>query len=137
MSEPSQRHYSRGQLSKQSGVNSETIRYYEKIGLLRSPGRTIGGHRIYKDQHLKQISFIRRSRELGFTLKEIESLQDLVDSGDYSCETVRDLTVAHLTEVDQKIADLQKIRSTLHGMIGDCDGGSTPDCSIVDTLFPS
>ena len=136
MSESIQEKYSRGQLAKKSGVNSETIRYYEKIGLLGSPGRTEGGHRIYKRQHLKQITFIKRSRELGFTLKEIEGLQNLVDGGSYTCEEVRDLTIVHLTEVEQKIADLQKIQSTLNGLIKDCDGGLTPNCSIVDTLFP-
>ena len=126
---------SRGKLAKQSGVNSETIRYYEKIGLMPDPIRSSGGHRIYKRPHLKRLSFIRRTRELGFTLKEVRGLLGLVDGGDYTCAEVRNRTIRHLDDVAQKIRDLQKMQRTLKSMASKCDGGLVPDCPIVDTLF--
>ncbi|MEO2174160.1 MAG: helix-turn-helix domain-containing protein [bacterium] len=129
--------FTRGELAKTTKVNSETIRYYEKIGLIQSPARTAGGHRIYAERHLNRVSFIRRSRELGFSLKEIRNLIELVDSGCYTCEEVRDRTVIHLSDIEQKLADLQNMQINLKDMISKCDGGLTPDCSIVDTLLSS
>lgn len=126
---------SRGTLAKQSGVNSETIRYYEKIGLMPDPIRSSGGHRIYEQPHLKRLSFIRRTRELGFTLEEIRGLLGLVDGGDYTCAEVRNRTLSHLDDVAQKIRDLQKMQRTLKSMVSKCDGGLVPDCPIVDELF--
>lgn len=126
---------SRGTLAQHSGVNSETIRYYEKIGLMPDPMRTSGGHRIYEQPHLKRLSFIRRTRELGFTLEEVRGLLGLVDGGDYTCAEVRDRTLSHLDDVAQKIRDLQKMQRTLKSMASKCDGGLVPDCPIVDALF--
>ena len=126
---------SRGTLAKHSGVNSETIRYYEKIGLMPDPGRSSGGHRIYEQPHLKRLSFIRRTRELGFTLEEVRGLLGLVDGGDYTCAEVRNRTMSHLDDVAQKIRDLQKIQRTLKSMASKCEGGLVPECPIVDTLF--
>ena len=126
---------SRGSLSKLTGVNIETIRYYEKIGLMPDPARSSGGHRIYDQSHLKRLSFIRRSRELGFTLQEIRELLELVDGGDYTCAEVRDRTLHHLDDVALKIRDLQKMQSTLKSMASKCDGGLVPECPIVDELY--
>jgi len=126
---------SRGSLAARSGVNSETIRYYEKIDLMPDPIRSSGGHRIYELEHLKRLSFIRRSRELGFTLREIRGLLSLVDGGDYTCAEIRDRTLSHLDDVTKKIRDLQKMQSTLKSMASKCNGGLAPDCPIVDTLF--
>ena len=126
---------SRGMLAQRSGVNGETIRYYEKIGLMPDPMRTSGGHRIYRKPHLKRLSFIRRTRELGFTLEEVRGLLGLVDGGDYTCAEVRDRTLSHLDDVAQKIRDLQKMQRTLRSMASKCDGGLVPDCPIVDALF--
>ena len=126
---------SRGSLSKRTGVNSETIRYYEKIGLMPPPSRSSGGHRVYGQSDLKRLSFIRRSRELGFTLRETRDLLELVDGGQYTCAEVRDRTISHLADVTQKIRDLRKIRETLKTMASKCDGGSVPDCPIVDELY--
>ena len=126
---------SRGELANQTGVNSETIRYYEKIGLMPNPARSAGGHRMYDQSHLKRLSFIRRSRELGFTLQEIRELLQLVDGGNYTCAEVRDRTVVHLDDVSRKIRDLQKMQRTLKSMASKCDGGLVPDCPIVDALF--
>ena len=126
---------SRGILAKRSGVNSETIRYYEKIELMPDPVRSEGGHRIYNDTHLRRLLFIRRCRELGFTLEEISGLLELVDKGDYTCAEVRDRTTVHLDDVRKKIRDLQKMQRTLKTMISQCDGGLVPECPIIDALF--
>ncbi len=117
---------SRGTLAKQSGVNIETIRYYENIELMPDPMRSEGGHRLYNETHLQRLSFIRRCRELGFTLKEIRGLLKLVDGGDYTCAEVRDLTIEHLDDVKQKINDLKKMQSTLKTMVSQCDGELEP-----------
>ena len=125
----------RGVLAKQSGVNSETIRYYEKIGLMPDPIRSEGGHRLYNDTHLRRLLFIRRCRELEFTLKEVRGLLELVDEGDYTCAEVRERTIVHLDDVRQKIRDLQKMQRTLKIMVSQCDGGLVAECPIIDTLF--
>ncbi len=126
---------SRGLLAKETGVNIETIRYYEKIGLMPDPARSSGGHRIYDQSNLKRLSFVRRSRELGFTLREIRELLKLVDGGDYTCAEIRDRTMFHLDDVATKIRDLQKMQRTLKKMASKCDGGLVPECPIVDALY--
>ena len=126
---------SRGSLSVATGVNIETIRYYEKIGLMPDPARSPGGHRIYDQLHLMRLSFIRRSRQLGFTLKEIRQLLELVDGGDYTCAEVHSRTMTHLNDVAKKIRDLQKMQRTLEALASKCDGGLVPKCPIVDALY--
>ena len=128
---------SRGVLSKKTGVNGETIRYYEKIKLMPEPARSSSGYRIYDDSHLKRLSFIKRCRELGFTLKEIAALLRLVESGSYTCAEIRDHTIAHLIDVDEKIRDLRKMQRTLRNMVSECEGEMAPECPIVESLFPS
>ena len=125
---------SRGKMAKKSGVNAETIRYYEDIGLLPEPSRSENNYRIYNQSHLKRLFFIRRTRELGFTLKEVEKLLELVDGGSYTCAEVQKRTESHLADVHQKIADLEKMRETLKGMVSKCNGGLIPDCPIIEQL---
>lgn len=127
--------FSRGTLAGHCGVNSETIRYYEKKGLMPDPPRSAGGHRIYDQSHLKRLSFIRRTRELGFTIREVRDLLDLVDSEEYTCAEVRNRTVVHLRDVEQKLRDLQNMQQTLNSMVSKCDGGLVPQCPIIDALF--
>jgi len=127
--------YSRGSLAKQTGVNIETIRYYEKIALLHEPPRSQAGHRVYDQTHLQRLSFIRRGRELGFTLDEVRGLLNLVDTGDYTCAEVRDRTAVHLGDVRQKIRDLKKMEHVLKDMVAECDSNTVPDCPIVEALF--
>lgn len=131
----SNKQLSRGALASFSGVNGETVRYYERIGLMPDPGRSSGGHRVYEQEHVKRLSFIRRTRELGFTLKEVRDLLALVDGGDYTCAEVRDRTLAHLDDVAAKIRDLQKMQRTLKSISSKCDGGLVPDCPFVDALY--
>ena len=128
-------HFSRGSLAKHSGVNIETIRYYEKIELMPNPMRSEGGHRLYNKAQLQRLSFIKRCRELGFTLKEIRDLLTLVDGGDYTCTEVRDRTIDHLADIGKKLSDLKKMQRTLKIMVSQCDGELAPKCPIVDTLF--
>ena len=126
-----------GQLSKRTGCNIETIRYYERIGLLPAPPRTQGGHRLYGESDLRRLAFIRRSRELGFTVDEVRSLLRLVDDRSYTCAEVRSLTLEHLTEVRKKIADLRRLRKTLAGIVARCAGDTVPECPVIDALFQS
>lgn len=124
-----------GSLSKQTGCNIETIRYYEREGLLPDPPRTDGGHRMYAEEHLKRLTFIRRSRELGFTLEEIRGLLRMVDGEHYSCAEVKSLTLEHLHDVRGKLADLKKLEKVLKQLADQCTGDETPDCPIVEALF--
>ena len=124
-----------GALSGRTGCKIETIRYYEKIGLLPAPPRSAGGRRLYSHAHLKRLTFIRRSRQLGFHLHEIRELLNLVDGGSYTCDEVKKLTLTHAGEVERKIADLQRMRSVLREITSKCSGGKVPDCPIIDALF--
>lgn len=126
-----------GALSKRTGVHIETIRYYERIGILPPPPRSSGGHRLYRAGHLKRLAFIRRSRALGFTLDEIRTLLGLVSGGAYTCAEVRSLALDHLAQIRAKIADLQRMAGTLEATIARCDGSDTPDCPIIDALLAS
>jgi MerR family mercuric resistance operon transcriptional regulator len=129
------RRLTRGVVSKLTGCNIETLRYYERAGLMPDPARSEGGHRIYTDDQVRRLMFIRRCRQLGFTVEQIRELLRLVDGGDYTCAEVRVITVDHLDDVGRKIADLRKIQTTLRDMAAECDGGDVPECPIVDVLF--
>jgi MerR family transcriptional regulator, mercuric resistance operon regulatory protein len=122
-----------GALSERTGVNVETIRYYEREGLLPSAPRTAGGHRVFGEAHLRRLLFIRRSRELGFSGTEVRALLGLVD-GSCTCGEVRDLTLRHLAGVRARIADLRRLEKTLIAISSHCEGGDTPDCPIVEAL---
>jgi MerR family mercuric resistance operon transcriptional regulator len=123
-----------GALSEQTGVSVETIRYYEREGLLPSAPRTAGGHRAFGEAHLRRLIFIRRSRELGFSGAEVRTLLGFVDGG-YTCGEVRDLTLRHLASVRAKLADLRHLEETLITISSRCEGDDMPDCPIVEALF--
>ncbi len=125
----------RGELAQRSGCNIETVRFYEKQGLLPPPPRTTGGHRDYDAEHLKRLTFIRRSRELGFTLDNVRSLLTLVDGSHWTCAEVRAMTLEHLADVRRKIVDLEKLAQILEDMAAHCDGGAVPECPIIDALL--
>lgn len=124
-----------GGLSRQTGVNIETIRYYERVGLLPAPPRTEGGHRLYDQSHLRRLTFIRRSRGLGFPLDEVRGLLRLVDGGDFTCAEVEAIALQHLDEIRRKISDLRKLERVLGKMADQCDGGTVPQCPVIDALF--
>lgn len=125
----------RGALAARSGCNVETIRYYEQIGILPAPPRSQGGHRLYGHDLIKRLTFVRRSRELGFTLEEIRQLLRLVDGGNYTCAQIETLAHEHARDIRQKIADLKKLKSALETMASHCTGGEVPECPIIDELF--
>jgi MerR family mercuric resistance operon transcriptional regulator len=124
-----------GALSERSGVNIETIRYYEKIGVMPTPARSAGGYRIYGADHVRRLHFVRRGRELGFSLDELRGLLRLVDGHAYTCGEVHALTVQHLSDIRQKIVDLKRLQRVMSDMAAQCTGGQVPECPIIDALF--
>jgi MerR family mercuric resistance operon transcriptional regulator len=127
-----------GELSRRTGVNIETIRYYERIKMLPAPPRTASGRRVYGPTETRAIAFIRRSRELGFTLNEVRTLLGLsVGNGQGACAEVREIAAKHLAEVKAKIADLKAMQGVLADAVRRCDGGETPGCPLIETLSRS
>jgi MerR family mercuric resistance operon transcriptional regulator len=124
-----------GALSKHTGVKVETIRYYEKSGIMPNPPRSAGGFRMYRQEHLNRLRFIRRCRQLGFSMSDIEGLLGLVDDRGYTCGEVRALTVEHADLVKQKITDLKRLEKTLRGIAAQCTGKEVPECPIIDALL--
>jgi DNA-binding transcriptional MerR regulator len=123
-----------GQLGKRSGVNIETIRYYEKIALLPPPDRTPAGYRQYDDSHVRRLRFIRRGRDLGFSVEAIRTLLSLAEHPDQPCAGADRLVAGHLADVERKIADLSRLRSELQGL-GNCCGHVVAECRIIDSLI--
>ena len=124
----------RGELAKRTGCNIETIRYYERIGLLPDPPRSENGFRSYEERHLTRLTFIRRARELGFTLEEVQNLLRLVDGGHYTCAQVQELALRHADEIQRKINDLHRMHRALKEMSAQCSGEEVPTCPIVEIL---
>lgn len=125
-----------GPLSKRSGVNIETIRYYERIGLIARAPRSEGRHRLYGSDDVMRLVFIRRSRAIGFSLDDIRNLLKLADRG-HTCGEVRELTLAHVAGIQAKIADLERMAHLLRETAARCEGGTAPDSPIIETLFHS
>ena len=130
-----QKKVTRGLLARESGVNPETIRYYEKIGLLPEPRRSEGGHRIYSDSDQQRLYFIRRCREMGFTLEEVRELLTLVDRQQASCERVQGIAMAHAASIGRKIDDLMRMQKTLQELADRCSGEQVPDCPVIEALM--
>src|SRR5882672_10661416 len=129
--------FSIGILSKRSGVNIESIRYYERVDLLRKPARSTGGYRLYRSGDIDRLCFIRRARDLGFSLDEIRRLLDLADQKSRSCRRVHDIAVDHLAEVRAKIGDLRRMERVLATMVKACTQGTMPACPLLETLAQS
>jgi MerR family mercuric resistance operon transcriptional regulator len=124
-----------GKLSRRTGVNIETIRYYERIKMLPAPPRTASGRRVYGPAETRTLAFIRRSRELGFTLDEIRALLALSDdNGREICAEARDLAAGHLADVRAKIADLRAMERVLADAVRRCEAGEAPGCPLINTL---
>ena len=123
-----------GKLSERTGVNIETIRYYERIELLPTPARTAGRHRAYDGRHVQRLSFIRRSRELGFSLDDIRTLLRVADRGDMTCATAQGVTHQHLDAVRGKIASLKRLERALKDMAATCQPGNQASCPIIEAL---
>lgn len=126
-----------GDLAKATATKVETVRYYERTGLTPAPARTQGNYRSYTADHLRRLSFVRRSRELGLTIEQVRALLDLADQRDRSCAAVDAIAREHLAEVDHKLADLAALRHELDEMIGRCRHGAVvAECRIIEALAP-
>jgi len=123
-----------GEAAATSGCHLETIRYYERIGLISPPNRTSSGYRAYSQSDVDRLRFISRGRELGFSLEEIRSLLRLNDDLSMSCCDVDAIARRHLTDVHGRIAELQRIASDLERVIANCVGGERDSCTILGTL---
>jgi MerR family transcriptional regulator, mercuric resistance operon regulatory protein len=123
-----------GKLADAAGVHLETIRYYERIGVMPKPARTTSGYRSYGVEHARRLSFIRRARELGFAIEEIKTLLALAEPGHRSCADVRLLAVARLSDVRAKISDLRRLERILARTVAQCSGDATPACPVLDML---
>ena len=123
-----------GELSRATGTNIETIRYYERIGLLPAPARTDANYRSYGTGHRSRLSFVRHSRDLGFTIEEIRSLLDLSDHPGRDCGEADRIATRHLEQVEEKIAQLSLLRDELQRIVGRCRGGLAGDCRVIDAL---
>lgn len=124
-----------GELAKKSGVKVVTIRYYEQIGLLPAPARTEGNYRAYDREHASRLGFIRRGRDLGFTLDQVRDLLRLSSEDAPTCEEVCDLAARHLQSIESKVADLERLAAELRRMSASCSG-SLPmsECRIIEAL---
>lgn len=124
-----------GDLARATNTRIETIRFYERRGLVPVPPRTLGNYRSYGADHLKRLSFIRRARELGLSLDDVRDLIGLAGDAERSCVAVSEMVSAHVDAIDRKIADLGALRRELAPLIGDCHG-STGKCRILEALAP-
>ena len=123
-----------GELAKRSGVNIETIRYYERVKLLPRPPRTQSGRRIFGASEVRTLVFIRRARELGFSLDEIRALLHLGEPGKASCREVRQIASHHLEDIRSKLEDLRKLERLLATTVSKCSGRVAPECPVLDIL---
>lgn len=123
-----------GDLARATGVAIETIRYYEKLGVIPKPPRTASNYRAYGLVHRRRLDFIKRSRDLGFSLEEVRALLHLADREDQTCAEVDALARVHLVEVERKIHGLTAMRDELRDMIDHCRRSTVADCRIVQTL---
>jgi MerR family mercuric resistance operon transcriptional regulator len=125
----------RTELARRTGSNLETVRYYEKVGLMPEPPRTAAGYRSYDTTHERRLRFVLRARELGFSLDEIRELLRLVDERDRPCAEASTIAATHLDDVRAKIADLKRMERVLKDVVARCAGGTRPECPLIETLF--
>jgi DNA-binding transcriptional MerR regulator len=126
-----------GRLGRATGTKIETIRYYEKIGLLPAPRRTSGNYRSYAAEHLQRLGFIRRARELGFSIEDVRELLKLAAHGEQPCEDVDKLVERHLETTEKKIEALTRLRRELRGTLASCKGGRIAECRVIQALSPA
>lgn len=125
-----------GEMARATGTKVETIRYYERIGLLPPPARTDGNYRAYARHHLERLSFIRRGRDLGFSLDAVRELLRLSDDPERPCAEVDHIARTHLAEVERKLADLTTLHGELRRHIDQCRHGTVANCRIIEALAP-
>ena len=124
-----------GELARQGGVNLESIRFYERERLLPKPPRTAGGYRMFTPDDVRRVRFVKRAQELGFSLREIKELLALRFEPDTSCADVRKRAQSKLSDIDQKISDLKRMRKILDLLTTACPGrGTINGCPILESL---
>lgn len=126
-----------GEVSRKSGVNIETIRYFERIGLLLKTARAPNGRRQYDEEHLRRLYFIRRGRAMGFSQAEVKALIDLSEGKPRACDAAKLIADQALAVVRQKIEDLSRMERLLDSAAKQCARGTSPNCPLIDSLFPS
>ena len=124
----------RAELARRAGCNIETIRYYEKTGVMPDPPRNAAGYRLYDDSHLSRLRFILRARELGFAIDDVRGLLSLVDRGHQTCAEIKQRTERHLVDVRARIADLRRIEAVLARTAVQCSGDEVPECPVLTAL---
>ena len=125
-----------GELARATGTKVETVRFYEAEGLIPAPARPSGNYRDYDRRHLDRLSFIRRSRDLGFTLDQVRTLLRLADCEQRPCSEVDEIARDQLDQVERKIADLEALRAELSGLVSQCRQGTIAQCRILEALRP-
>ena len=123
-----------GKLADSAGINLETVRYYERVGLMPEPGRTRGGHRAYAASHIRTLTFIRRARELGFSVNDVRALLKLAEPDRASCGEVQKLAAHNLQAVRAKLADLTKLEKMLANMVAQCGDNRLRSCPVLTML---
>lgn len=126
--------YNIGEAAKASGVSSKMIRHYEALGLLDEPRRTAAGYRLYDPNDIHTLRFVRRGRDLGFSIKEIEQLLGLWRNRRRSSGDVRRVAQRHIDDLNRKIEEMQAMKRTLEQLVHDCHGDQRPECPILDDL---
>ena len=122
-----------GELSRRTGCNIETIRYYERIALMPKAARR-GRYRSYGSADIDRLRFVRRARELGFTLEEVRALLRIAATGKVSCAEARKIAASHLTSVRARLSDLRRMEQVLADTVRACDADDHADCPLIDTL---
>jgi len=123
-----------GSLAEAGRTSVTTIRFYERAGLMPFPERTAGGHRNYTNDHLRRLLFIRRARELEFSIEEIGTLLLLAEPARTSCREIQHLAIAHLTKLRQKITELTRLERMLAAAVDQCSGKPIPPCAVLELL---
>jgi DNA-binding transcriptional MerR regulator len=126
-----------GQLGQATETKVETIRYYEKVGLLAAPPRTAANYRNYTPEHVERLSFIRRTRGLGFTVEDVRELLKLASQHEQPCDEVDHLFARHLETTERKIEELTRLRRALRSTLASCKGGRIAECRVIQALSPS
>lgn len=123
-----------GQAARRSGLSAKMIRYYESIGLLKPAQRSDSGYRLYQEDDLHRLAFIKRSRDLGFSLEEVARLLTLWQDRQRASADVKALAVQHIDDLNRRIEELLSLRDTLSELVANCQGDNRPDCPILKDL---
>ncbi len=123
-----------GEIAKRTGLKIETVRFYEAEGLIGTPSRSGGNYRVYDEIQLNRLSFVKRSRDLGFTLDQVRALLRLTDDPDGSCAEACAIATRHIEVIDRKLADFTALRAEIIQWSGKCTAGIVAECKVIDAL---